>query len=83
MNELTVLITAAGNMFMPGTAACLKNNGERSIRLVGADMADDPTMLDMFDTYYAVPRGDSPEYPDVLLDICKKEHVDVLIFLVS
>ena len=58
MKDITVLITAAGNVFMPGTTACLRNNGERNIRLIGADMSDDPTMLNMVDAYYAVPRGD-------------------------
>lgn len=83
LKDITVLITAAGNVFMPGTTACLKNNGERNIRLVGADMNDDPTMLEMVDAYYPVPRGDDPTYVDVLLDICKKEKVDVVLPIMS
>ena len=43
LREVTVLITAAGNVFMPGTTACLTKNGERKIRLIGADMNDDKT----------------------------------------
>lgn len=83
MKDITVLITAAGNVFMPGTTACLKNNGERNIRLIGADMNDDPTMLEMVDAYYPVPRGDDPTYVDVLLEICKKEKVDVVLPIMS
>lgn len=83
MRDITVLITAAGNVFMPGTTACLKNNGERTIRLVGADMNNDATMLEMVDVYYSVPRGDAPEYVDVLLNICKKEKVDVVLPIMS
>lgn len=83
LKDITVLITAAGNVFMPGTTACLRNNGERRIRLVGADMNDDPTMLEMFDVYYPVPRGDDPEYVNVLLDICLKERVDVVLPIMS
>jgi len=83
MKDITVLITAAGNAFMPGTTACLKKNGERSVRLIGADMNDDPTMLEMVDRYYPVPRGDDPFYVDALLDICKKERVDVLLPIMS
>lgn len=83
MKEITVLITAAGNVFMPGTTACLKNNGERNIRLIGADMNDDSTMLEMVDAYYPVPRGDDASYVDVLLDICKKETVDVVLPIMS
>lgn len=83
MKTVTVLITAAGNVFMPGTTACIKNNGERQIRLIGADMNDDKTMLQMLDAYYPVPRGDDPHYVDVLLDICRREHVDVVLPIMS
>ena len=83
LKDITVLITAAGNVYMPGTTRCLRENGERNIRLVGADMNDDPTMLEMFDVYYPVPRGDSPEYVDVLLDICARERVDVILPIMS
>lgn len=83
MKDITILITAAGNVFMPGTTACLKNNGERNIKLIGADMSDDPTMLDMVDVCYSVPRGEDPAYVDVLLDICKKEKVDVVLPIMS
>lgn len=83
MRDVTVLITAAGNVFMPGTTACLKKNGERNIRLIGADMNDDATMLQMVDAFYPVPRGDDPQYVEVLLDICRKEQVDVLLPIMS
>ncbi|WP_407725174.1 ATP-grasp domain-containing protein [Ruminococcus sp. JL13D9] len=83
LREVTVLITAAGNVFMPGTTACLTKNGERKIRLIGADMNDDKTMLEMVDAYYPVPRGDDPAYIDVLLDICKKEKVEVVLPIMS
>ncbi len=83
LKDITVLITAAGNMFMPGTSQCLRNNGERNIRLIGADMSDDPTMLQMFDTYYSVPRGDDVAYIDTVFDICIKENVDVVLPIMS
>ena len=83
LRDITVLITAAGNVFMPGTTACLKNNGERNIRLIGADMNDDKSMLQMVDAYYPVPRGDDPSYVDCLLDICRKEQVDVVLPIMS
>ena len=60
MREVSVLITACGNVYMPGTTASIKNNGERNIRLIGADMNHDDTILQMVDQYYQVPRGDDP-----------------------
>ncbi len=83
MREVTVLITACGNVYMPGTTDSIRNNGERKIRLIGADMNHDDTILQMVDQYYQVPRGDDPGYADAILDICIKEHVDVVIPIMS
>ncbi len=83
MRDLVVLITAAGNVFMPGTIDCLKYNGERKIRVIGADMGNDPTILQMCDKAYQVPRGDDPLYIDSLLKICRKEKVDILLPIMS
>jgi len=83
MRDITVLITACGNVYMPGTTASIKNNGERNIRLIGADMNHDDTILQMVDQYYQVPRGDDPGYADAILDICIKEQVDVVIPIMS
>lgn len=83
MNDLTVMVTAAGNQYMPGMVDCLKNNGERNIRLVAADMSDDPTILQMMDVLYKVPRATDPNYADILLEICRKEKVDVVIPIMS
>lgn len=83
LKDVTVMITAAGNVFMPGTTACLINNGERKLRLVGVDMNNDPSILQMCDAFYPVPRGNDPGYIDALLQICKKEHVDVILPIMS
>ena len=83
MDKCNVLITAAGNVFMPGTMACIKKNGERDIRLVGADMSKDETILQICDAAYQVPRGNDPAYIDALLDICRKEQIDCLLPIMS
>ncbi len=83
MNDLTVLITAAGNQYMLGLVDCLRNNGERSIRLVGADMNNDATILQMMDVMYQVPSAASADYIDSLYDICRKEKVDIIMPVMS
>lgn len=83
MNKVTVLITAAGNQYMPGLVECLRNNGEREIRLVGADMNNDPTILQMMDALYQTPAATDSSYAECLLDICEREGVDVLIPVMS
>ena len=83
MKDLTILVTACGAQFMPGLADCLKDNGERKIRIVGVDMAFDPTVLQMVDAFYQVPSASAPDYVDRLLEICKKENVDVVLPFMS
>ena len=38
MKDITVLTTACAAMFMPGFFRCLKENGERRIKIIGVDM---------------------------------------------
>ncbi len=76
-SNVTILTTACGAMFMHGFFRCLKENGERQIRLVGVDMATDAIVDPLLDAYYTVPRIDDPTYVDCLLQICKKEDVDI------
>lgn len=83
MKNLTVLVTACGAQFMPGLVNCLKENGERKIKIIGTDMSDDPTIPQMVDIYYKVPDAKDPVYVDKLLEICIKEKVDVLLPFMS
>ncbi len=83
LKDITVLVTACGAQFMPGLVSCLKRNGERRIRVIGTDMQGDATVLQMIDVYYKVPHVADVSYTDVLLDICKKEKVDVLLPFMS
>ena len=77
MKEITVLSSACGAMFMPGFLKCLKENGERKIKIIGIDMVKDPFLGKLIDKYYQVPPYTDSKYVDVLLEICKKEKVDV------
>ena len=83
LRDLTVLVSACGAQFMPGLADCLKQNGERNIRIIGTDMQIDETVLQMVDKLYQVPRASDPDYVDCLLEVCKKEKVDVVMPFMS
>lgn len=83
MKNLTVLVTACGAQFMPGIANCLKDNGEREIRIIGTDMNKDDTVLQIVDAFYIVPSANDEKYVDRLLEICKKEKVDILLPFMS
>lgn len=79
MNSITVLLTAAGSPSSPGLIQCLKNNGERKIRVVGTDMKYDATIIQMVDYFRLVPPVSDLSYIDSLKQVCFDEKVDVLI----
>lgn len=77
MRPVTVMMSASGSQFAPGIIKCFKDNGEREIKVIGGDMSTDPTNKYLVDKFYRVPAVKDPTYADVLLDICKKEKVDI------
>jgi carbamoylphosphate synthase large subunit len=79
VKQLTVLVSACG---APGTAAllrALRENGERPVRLVGADMAEQAIGRHLCDAFYQVPAGSDPLFADAMLDVCHREHVDAVL----
>jgi carbamoyl-phosphate synthase large subunit len=75
----TILVTAAG---APGAAALLRGlheNGEREVRIVGVDMSERAIGRSLCDAFHVVPPGADPAYPDAVLKIVEREHVDVVL----
>lgn len=77
LKDITVLMSASSSPSMPGMIKCLRNNGERRIKVVGIDMTSDPSAKFMVDAFYQVPAANDPNFCDLVLDICKREKVDV------
>ena len=79
MNDLTVLVTAAG---APGTAAllrALRMNGERGIRLIGTDMSPLAIGRHFCDLFFVVPPGSDPAFADTVLGVAQRERVDAVL----
>jgi carbamoyl-phosphate synthase large subunit len=79
VQPLTVLVTASG---APGTAAllrALRMNGERRVRLVGTDMSPQAIGRHFCDAFYVVPPGGDSTFPDAVLDLAAREHVDAVL----
>lgn len=79
MRDITVLVTASG---APGTAAlvrALRMNGERTVRMVGTDMSPQAIGRHFCDRFYVVPPGSEPGFVDAVLDIVRRENVDIVL----
>ncbi|MFX0168064.1 MAG: ATP-grasp domain-containing protein [Candidatus Hodarchaeota archaeon] len=78
MRKLKIILTACG---CPGASTLiqmLKNNGERSIEIIGTDMDKEAIGRFFCDGFYPVPSGHSENYIPRLLDIVEKEQPDIL-----
>ena len=79
MKPITVLVTASG---APGTAAllhALRANGERDVRLVGTDMSERSVGRHLCDAFHLVPAGSDPSFPEEMLRVAEREHVDAIL----
>ena len=79
MKPITVMVTASG---APGTAAllrALRANGEREVRLVGTDMSERSVGRHLCDAFHVVPAGSDPGFPDAMLAVAEREHVDAVL----
>jgi carbamoyl-phosphate synthase large subunit len=79
LRPTTVLVSAAG---APGTAALLRGlreNGERTVRLVGTDMSERSVGRHLCDAFHLVPAGSDPGFADAILEIVEREGVEVVL----
>ena len=79
LEPITVMVTASG---APGTAAllgALRKNGERDLRIVGTDMSERSVGRHLCDAFHIVPGGADPTFPDAMLDVARREGVDVIL----
>jgi carbamoyl-phosphate synthase large subunit len=58
-------------------------NGERDIKIIGADMNPDSVGLFMTDRSYVVPPGGSPDFIPKMLEIAENEEVDAIMPLAT
>lgn len=83
MKNLNILMTGAGAPGAPSILNCLRNNGERDLYIVGVDINELATCRTKVDKFYKVPTANSPDFIDSIINICKKEMVDVVVPIVT
>jgi len=76
--NMKILLTGVG---CPGASALikmLKNNGERTVKIVGVDMDNEAAGRFFVDKFYKVPPGGSKDYIPFMVDLVAKEKPDIL-----
>ena len=75
---VTALVTCAGSMPAVGVINALKGQGQVPLRVLGADMNRLSAGLYLADAGFPVPGIADPGYVPAVLDLCRREGVDVL-----
>ena len=76
---LTILITGCSMHSFDLITEMRANYENEEIKVVGINCAEDALLRKGVDAGYVVPRITEPDYLPIVLDICKKEGVDVII----
>ena len=82
-DENPVLMTGCGAPGAPGIIRCLRKNGERDIRIVAVDRNENAGARDLVDAFYSVPSAEKEDFLPAVLDICRRESVQVVIPIVT
>lgn len=80
LDTIRLLITGTGAPGFPSILNCLRNNGERELFIVGVDMNPAAVFRSAVNKFYPVPSATDPAFIDTILEICKKEKIQVLDF---
>ncbi len=83
MEAITVIITGAGAPGAPGVMKSLRDNSERSIRVVGVDASSEAVGFRLADAGYQIPMANAPDFIDSLLKIAINEKAKVILPLVT
>jgi carbamoylphosphate synthase large subunit len=79
LKEINILITCAGGVISPSQIGSLRDNPDgMPLRIIATDMTVPCVAQYLADKFYEVPSGSSPDYLERMLDICRKESVEVV-----
>ncbi|MEW5772901.1 MAG: ATP-grasp domain-containing protein [Thermodesulfobacteriota bacterium] len=77
--KVCFLITCVGGTLVPAALRMLRESKRFDYRLVGVNATPAPLAAQFLDAFHTAPKGDDPAYAQALLDIVRKEKVEVLL----
>jgi carbamoyl-phosphate synthase large subunit len=79
MSALRVLVTATGAPGGPRLVRALRENGERTLEVIGTDITDRSAGRFLCDAFHVVPRGDDPAFAETLADLAERTGADCVL----
>jgi carbamoyl-phosphate synthase large subunit len=83
MRDITVVVTGAGTTTALSAIKGLRDQRKVSVRIVSVDMNPESVGRYFSDAFYTVPRANSPDFVESLLEICRLEDARLLIPIVD
>jgi carbamoyl-phosphate synthase large subunit len=83
MKNLNILMTGAGAPGAPGIIRCYRNNGERDINVMSADMNSKAVGAFLSDRFHVIPGATDPAFISALMEIAVQAQIDVIQPLVT
>lgn len=78
MRKINLMLTGCGGHFWYDGVQCFRNQ-KIEFHITAVASQPDPFIAPLVDRYIKVPTSDHPEFVDIILDLCKEHHIDVLI----
>ncbi len=79
MKKARLLLTSVGGLVAPGMIKSLKSCRDYDLYITGVDSQPDAVGFKFVDSSHVVVRGDDPSYAKEILDIAKREKIDIVI----
>lgn len=83
MKKINVLVTSAGVATAVNVISALRLSKKYQFKIVAIDASKYASGLYLADKYYLVPTINNPYYFEKIVDICKKECIDIIFPLFS
>lgn len=83
MNDICILITGVGAIVANSVINNFKNITERKIKIIGCDIKDYVSSIDLLNSYYKIPKYSDTNYIEELLKIAEAEKVDIIVPLID
>lgn len=77
--SITILLTCVGGPLVPRAIDLLRASESYQFRIIGIDAGPDAVGAPWCDAFEIAPMGDDPTYCDVVLDLCRREGIQVVI----
>ena len=77
--DINIILTCIGSPMAWEMIKSFSSATSLNVKVIGVDMNRRAIGRNFLRSFYTVPSGKDPRYVEIIMDICKKEAVDVIV----